>query len=77
MTSLIRPPWPKVSPGSTCCRSNGTKSIRSIPLKLAVRHGITGYDAAYLWLAAELRAPLATFDRQLAQAAQTYLSTLQ
>lgn len=43
---------------------------------LAYRHDLTGYDAAYLWLAAELRAPLATFDRQLAAAAQVHLSGL-
>ncbi|MEO8247975.1 MAG: type II toxin-antitoxin system VapC family toxin [Burkholderiales bacterium] len=45
-------------------------------LKLAMKYQITGYDAAYLWLAAELRAPLATFDRQLATAAQAHLSAL-
>lgn len=45
-------------------------------LALAVQYGLTGYDAAYLWLAADLRAPLATFDRQLAQAAQTHLGAL-
>ena len=26
---------------------------------------LSAYDAAYLWLAAELKAPLATFDRKL------------
>jgi len=43
---------------------------------LAQRYQLSAYDAAYLWLAAELRAPLATFDRKLATAAQTHLSTL-
>jgi predicted nucleic acid-binding protein len=39
---------------------------------LAARYKLTAYDAAYLWLAAELRAPLATFDRKLGQAAQAH-----
>jgi predicted nucleic acid-binding protein len=42
-------------------------------LQLAQRYGLTTYDAAYLWLAAELEAPLATFDRQLAEAARRHL----
>jgi predicted nucleic acid-binding protein len=37
---------------------------------LATRYKLSAYDAAYLWLSAELRAPLATFDRKLGQAAQ-------
>ena len=41
---------------------------------LAVRHGLTAYDAAYLHLAMTLRAPLATLDRQLAAAAQAGLN---
>jgi predicted nucleic acid-binding protein len=44
--------------------------------ELATRYGLSAYDAAYLWLAAELRAPLATFDRRLAEAAQAHLGTL-
>ncbi|HJS02412.1 MAG TPA: type II toxin-antitoxin system VapC family toxin [Variovorax sp.] len=44
--------------------------------ELAARYGLSAYDAAYLWLAAELRAPLATFDRRLAEAAQAHLGTL-
>jgi predicted nucleic acid-binding protein len=44
--------------------------------ELAIRYQLSAYDAAYLWLAAELKAPLATFDEKLANAAQTYLSTL-
>jgi predicted nucleic acid-binding protein len=43
---------------------------------LATRYGLTSYDAAYLWLAAELRAPLLTFDKKLAQAAKTHLESL-
>lgn len=41
--------------------------------QLAMRHELSAYDAAYLWLAAALGAPLATFDRKLGQAAQRYL----
>lgn len=44
--------------------------------ELAARYELTAYQAAYLWLAAELKAPLATFDRQLAEAAQAHLGTL-
>lgn len=44
--------------------------------ELATRYELSVYDAAYLWLAAELKAPLATFDRRLAEAAQAHLGTL-
>ena len=44
--------------------------------ELAARYELTAYDAAYLWLAAELKAPLATFDRRLAEAAQAHLGGL-
>jgi predicted nucleic acid-binding protein len=43
---------------------------------LAVRYNLSAYDASYLWLAAELKAPLATFDEKLAAAAQTHLAGL-
>jgi len=43
---------------------------------LAMQYSLSAYDAAYLWLAAELRAPLATFDGRLAAAAQAHLSGL-
>lgn len=43
---------------------------------LASRYRLSAYDAAYLWLAGALKAPLATFDRQLADAASDYLSQL-
>ena len=45
-------------------------------LELALRYGLTAYDAAYLALAAELRAPLATFDARLAQAAKRHFDSL-
>jgi predicted nucleic acid-binding protein len=41
---------------------------------LAMRYGLSAYDAAYLWLAGALQAPLATFDAKLAAAAQSYLA---
>ena len=43
---------------------------------LAIRYKLSAYDAAYLWLAAELKAPLATFDDKLAKAAGAHLSGL-
>jgi predicted nucleic acid-binding protein len=42
-------------------------------LALASQYSLSAYDAAYLWLAGELQAPLATFDRRLAEAAQRHL----
>lgn len=36
---------------------------------LAQRYRLSAYDASYLWLAVELRAPLLTFDGKLATAA--------
>jgi predicted nucleic acid-binding protein len=44
--------------------------------ELAARYALSAYDAAYLWLAAEIKAPLATFDQKLATAAQAHLSAL-
>ena len=43
---------------------------------LALRYGLSTYDAAYLWLAAEIKAPLATLDRRLGEAAQRHLQSL-
>lgn len=45
-------------------------------LELAVCYQLSAYDASYLWLAAELKAPLATFDAKLGAAAQTHLASL-
>ena len=45
-------------------------------VELAQRYQLTAYDAAYLWLAAQLRCPLATFDDKLGLAATTHLAGL-
>ena len=41
---------------------------------LAMRYGLSGYDAAYLWVAGMLQVPLATFDARLAKAAREHLA---
>lgn len=43
-------------------------------LALAERYRLTAYDAAFLWLADRLQAPLATFDDTLARAAHDHLA---
>ena len=43
-------------------------------LALAHRYRLTAYDAAYLWLAERLEAPLASFDLALARAAHEHLA---
>jgi predicted nucleic acid-binding protein len=43
---------------------------------LAAHYQLTAYDAAYLWLAGGLRAPLLTFDGRLAEAGRDYLGRL-
>ena len=42
---------------------------------LALKYDLSAYDAAYLWLAAELGAPLATFDGRLGGAARQLLGS--
>jgi predicted nucleic acid-binding protein len=44
---------------------------------LAQQYGLSAYDAAYLWLAAELKTSLVTFDRRLGEAAAKHLAGLQ
>ena len=44
--------------------------------ELAQRYKLSAYDAAYLWLAADLKAPLVTFDAKLAAAARVHLASL-
>jgi predicted nucleic acid-binding protein len=43
--------------------------------RLALKYELPAYDAAYLWLAAELGAPLATFDERLGKAARQLLGS--
>ncbi|MBU3693911.1 MAG: type II toxin-antitoxin system VapC family toxin [Rhodocyclaceae bacterium] len=73
------------APSASVCRVLGDFQCQDITwhtvkppavLELAERYGLTAYDAAYLWVAAELKAPLATFDRRLAEAAKTHLGNL-
>ena len=49
----------------------------TLALDLAARYRLTAYDAAYLVLAARLKAPLLTFDRRLGEAAATHLAGLE
>lgn len=49
---------------------------REALIALAERYTLTAYDAAYLWLAAALKAPLVTFDRKLGEAARRHLGAL-
>ena len=44
--------------------------------ELAIRCKLTAYDAAYLWLAEQLRCPLVTFDQRLGRAAVRHLGGL-
>jgi predicted nucleic acid-binding protein len=48
----------------------GPKGLRAAVL-LADRHGLSVYDATYLWLAIEVDGALATHDRRLATAARS------
>ena len=45
-------------------------------VQLASRYQLTAYDAAYLLVASELRAPLLTFDQRLGEAARQHLASL-
>jgi predicted nucleic acid-binding protein len=47
----------------------------SAAFDLATRYSLTPYDAAYLWLAEHVEAPLVTFDARLAAAASLHLET--
>ncbi|WP_147282956.1 type II toxin-antitoxin system VapC family toxin [Pseudorhodoferax soli] len=45
-------------------------------LALALRYQLSACDTSYLWLASELKAPLATFDQLLVTAAGEHLGSL-
>jgi predicted nucleic acid-binding protein len=45
-------------------------------VELATKYQLTSYDASYLWLAAELKCPLLTFDARLGKAAAAHLDLL-
>lgn len=47
-----------------------------VQFDLAMRYRLDAYSAAYLCLAAEMRVPLATYDRHLAEAARIHLGSL-
>lgn len=47
----------------------GPEGVR-MAIALAAQHGLSVYDATYLWLAMDVDAELATFDRDLARAAE-------
>lgn len=51
-------------------------TLRSIEhdavVELALRSGLTAYDACYLWLARHLGAPLVSLDKQLLRAATVF-----
>jgi predicted nucleic acid-binding protein len=46
-----------------------------VQVGLSISYRVSTYDAAYLWLAAELKAPLVTFDAKLARAARRHLGS--
>ena len=52
-------------------------AVTSAQVMLAERYGSSACDAACLWLAAEMKVPLATFDKKLGLAAQSRLRQLE
>ena len=77
----------KASHGATVAAAAGLAQWQDLDIELlridaaatfqiAQRYGLSAYDAGYLWLAAALQCPLATFDDKLAKAAETHLSSL-
>jgi predicted nucleic acid-binding protein len=45
-------------------------------VRIGDAYSLSSYDAAYIWVAGHLRAPIATFDARLAVAARSYLAQL-
>jgi PIN domain len=66
------PSWTAIVflPTSTASPSRRMPGRLARILALARRHGLSSYDATYLELAQRLGAALASFDRQLNQAAR-------
>ncbi len=78
----------KTRQGAALAASEGLEQFRQTEIEfhrinveqtvaLAQQYGLSAYDAAYLWLATELKCPLATFDDKLAAAAKAHLAGLQ
>jgi len=45
-------------------------------VRIGEEYRLSAYDAAYLWVAGRVRAPIASFDRRLAAAAAAYMKQL-
>lgn len=58
----------------SCIRLQDARPVEIF--RIARRHSLSAYDASYLWLAGELKAPLLTFDERLAAAARDHLAQL-
>ncbi|AEG91232.1 Hypothetical protein Rta_01680 [Ramlibacter tataouinensis TTB310] len=78
----------KTRQGSADLVAEGLQRLREMAIRfhrieeaatvdLAQRYRLSAYDAAYLWLAADLKCPLATFDDRLAEAARVHLASLE
>jgi hypothetical protein len=62
--------------GLTDYRAFAIERVRVDPFVqagLAMSYGLSTYEAAYLWLAAEMKVALVTFDARLARAARRHL----
>jgi predicted nucleic acid-binding protein len=77
----------KTRQGAALAASEGLEQFRQTEIEfhrinveqtvaLAQQYGLSAYDASYLWLAADLKCPLATFDDKLAAAAKAHLAGL-
>jgi predicted nucleic acid-binding protein len=69
-----------IAAGLTLYVEHNVTMHRSPPaeaLELAAAYSLSAYDAAYLALASQLRAPLVTFDHKLGKAAVRHLGSLE
>ncbi len=69
MTSVLRPGAPP-DHGLDAIHIQRVPVPATDVVSLAVRTGLTAYDASYLWLAMSRDAELVTLDRQLARVNQ-------